>query len=145
MTAPAGAATATALPKAQNGSVKNGAHYDATYCGRRYGGSSRVKVEGTPFSKVNDRILETISVTNTPNTTSTATAIGAARWLNGEDNSPKNTEASIISVGKRPLHGMKLFVIMAMRRSRGESIIRAAITPAALHPNPMLIVRACLP
>ena len=51
----------------------------------------------------------------------------------------------MISVGKRPLQGTKLFVRIAISRSRGESITRQAITPAALQPKPMLIVSACLP
>ena len=35
--------------------------------------------------------------------------------------------------------------MIAIRRSRGESMTRVATTPAALHPSPMHIVRACLP
>ena len=42
-----------------------------------------------------------------------------------------------ISVGKRPLQGTKLFVRIASSRSRGESMIRHPIIPAALHPKPM--------
>ena len=54
-------------------------------------------------------------------------------------------EITVIIDGKRPLHGTKLFVSIASRRSRGESIIRHPTTPAALHPSPMHIVSACLP
>ena len=50
-----------------------------------------------------------------------------------------------ISVGYLPLQGTKLFVMMASNRSRGESMIRAPTTPAALQPKPMHIVSACLP
>ena len=50
-----------------------------------------------------------------------------------------------IKIGKRPLQGTKLFVIVAIILSRGESIIRVPTTPATLHPNPIHIVSACLP
>ncbi len=49
----------------------------------------------------------------------------------------KNMVMIAIMVGKRPLHGTKLLVIIAMRRSLGESIIRQPTIPAALQPNPM--------
>ena len=57
----------------------------------------------------------------------------------------KNIDKMAISVGKRPLQGTKLFVIIAISRSRGESMIRQPTIPAALHPKPMHIVRLCLP
>ena len=50
-----------------------------------------------------------------------------------------------IKSGNLPLHGIKLFVISAINLSRGESIILQPITPQALHPKPMHIVRACFP
>ena len=50
-----------------------------------------------------------------------------------------------IIVGKRPLQIEKLFVIMAIRRSRGLSIIRVETTPAALQPNPIIIESDCFP
>jgi len=43
------------------------------------------------------------------------------------------------------LQGTKLLVSIAINLSLGESIILAPTTPAALHPNPMHIVRACFP
>ena len=57
----------------------------------------------------------------------------------------KNIVIIAISVGNRPLQGTKLFVMIAIRRSRGESMIRQPVTPAALQPNPMHMVNACLP
>ena len=39
--------------------------------------------------------------------------------------------------GKRPLQGTRLFVRIAISRSRGLSMMRHPMTPAALHPNPM--------
>ena len=53
--------------------------------------------------------------------------------------------ATRICVGQRPLQSEKLLVMMAIRRSRGLSITRVDTTPAALHPNPMHMVSACLP
>lgn len=49
----------------------------------------------------------------------------------------KNMVMIAIMVGKRPLQGTKLLVIIAMRRSLGESIIRQPTIPAALQPKPM--------
>ena len=43
------------------------------------------------------------------------------------------------------MQGTKLFVSIASSRSRGESMIRQPTTPAALQPNPIAIVSACLP
>ena len=48
-------------------------------------------------------------------------------------------------VGKRPLQGTKALVRMAMSRSRGLWMIRQPMTPQALHPRPMHMVRACRP
>ena len=50
-----------------------------------------------------------------------------------------------IKVGNLPLHGTKLLVSIAISLSLGESIILQPITPQALHPNPIHIVRHCLP
>ena len=57
----------------------------------------------------------------------------------------KNREIRAMRVGKRPLQGMKALVRMAMSRSRGLWMIRQPMTPQALHPRPMHIVRACRP
>lgn len=48
-------------------------------------------------------------------------------------------------MGQRPLQGTKLLVRMASIRSRGDSIIRVDIMAAALQPNPIAMVRDCLP
>ena len=50
-----------------------------------------------------------------------------------------------IRKGKRPLHGTKLFVKIAIIFSRGELIILHPTQPAALHPNPIHIVIICFP
>ena len=57
----------------------------------------------------------------------------------------KNKEDIIISVGNLPLQGTKLFVTVAISFSLGESIILQPITPAALHPSPIHMVRHCFP
>ena len=43
-----------------------------------------------------------------------------------------------ICVGQRPLQSEKLFVIIAIKRSLGLSMILVAIVPAALHPYSLL-------
>ena len=53
--------------------------------------------------------------------------------------------AIVIRNGNLPLHGTKLLVRIAINLSLGESIILAPVTPTALHPNPIHIVRACFP
>ena len=67
-----------------------------------------------------------------------------------EDNKPpvvptKNIVIIDISIGNLPLQGIKEFVIIAISLSRGESIILHPVTPQALHPIPIAIVRHCLP
>ena len=48
-----------------------------------------------------------------------------------------------MSSGKRPLHGTRLFVSIAMSRSRGEvDDLATPVTPQALQPDPC-IVRLC--
>ena len=57
----------------------------------------------------------------------------------------KNKVIKVIRAGKRPLQGIKALVRIPIRRSRGESMIRHPITPAALQPSPMAMVRHCFP
>lgn len=114
-------------------------------CGRRYGGNSSVYELDSPLSTVFESIYDMASVANTPSRIiprSTAPD-------NTEPNIPpivtKNIVITAMTVGKRPLQSMKLLVIIAMRRSREESIIRQPVTPQALQPSPIAIVIACLP
>ena len=82
----------------------------------------------------------------TDRTMSAVSRAAPANESNGAGSAPTiNSEISDISVGNRPLHGTNPFVTAAMRRSRGESIIRHPVTPAALQPNPIHIVSACFP
>ena len=57
----------------------------------------------------------------------------------------KNIVINAINVGKRPLQGTNTLVKIAIKRSRGESIILQPVTPQALHPKPMHMVSACFP
>ena len=56
-----------------------------------------------------------------------------------------NIEIIVISMGNLPLHGVKLFVSMAINLSLGESIILHPVTAQALQPKPIAIVSDCLP
>ena len=107
---------------------------------------ARVKEEGSPFSIVLDKTFDTKKVIITPKI---ITKVNDKAEIIDE-NSPalyptKNMVITAINVGNRPLQGTKVFVMVAINRSLGESIMRQLTTPAALHPNPMHIVNACLP
>ena len=65
-----------------------------------------------------------------------------------EETIPDPTKNMVISdtkSGNRPLQGTKLLVSIAIILSRGESMILHPVTPTALHPKPMHMVKACLP
>ena len=81
-----------------------------------------------------------------PSTTTPITAVTATSepYSRGTAAATKSV-AKRICVGHRPLQSEKLLVRMAMSRSRSESMMRVATTPAALQPKPMLMVSACLP
>ena len=49
----------------------------------------------------------------------------------------KNMDIRAIIVGNLPLQGTRVFVMIAISLSLGESIILHPVTPTALHPNPM--------
>ena len=71
--------------------------------------------------------------------------------------SPNATQALFPSLGIRnavrssrsppnfPLQGIMLLVSTAMSFSRGDSMIRQPVTPTALQPSPMHMVRPILP
>ena len=105
-----------------------------------------MKEEGIPFKIVFDNIFDIKRVITTPSIITPIKIRAENRERNGDTiPAAKNIVIIDISMGKRPLHGTKLFVIIAISLSRGESIIRQPITPAALQPNPMHIVSACFP
>ena len=108
--------------------------------GIRYGGSSRIKEEGNPFKMVLESSLETSSVAVIPSRITSVRSRQEAIPLPKEKEAAKNMVIMAIKVGKRPLQGTKLLVRIAMRRSRGDSMIRHPVTPQALQPKPMHIV-----
>lgn len=143
ITSPAGAATTAALPSTK--SVRSNIERTITLpiCGRRYGGSSSVNDDGTPFNIVFDSIHDTKNVISIPKI---ITAV-SKRLDNIDEEIPdafpmKNIVIIAIIVGNLPLQGTKLLVSIAIIRSRGESIIRQPTIPAALHPNPIHTVKA---
>ena len=108
---------------------------------------SRVNEDGIPFNIVLDKIKELINVIITPKTTK-ATTINAATIelaLSDAKVPPTKIIDNAIKVGNLPLQGTKLLVNIAINLSLGESIILQAITPAALHPNPIHMVNTCFP
>ena len=93
-----------------------------------------------------DKILDTKSVINTPNTIMPVMVVVAIIVWNGFFAVPAiKIVVMVINVGKRPLQGTKKFVIVAISLSLGESMILQPITPAALHPKPIHMVNACFP
>ncbi|SFR93536.1 hypothetical protein SAMN05661086_02589 [Anaeromicropila populeti] len=135
---PAGAATTAALPSTNKVRSKMECMSIFPNCGFRKGGSSKVKEEGTPFSNVLDSNKDIRNVIIMPSRITKVRSIAESSLPPGRGRNPiKNMVIIAIIAGKRPLHGIKLLVRMAMSRSRLESIMRQPITPAALHPSPM--------
>ena len=84
--------------------------------GRRYDGSSSTKNELSPFSNVRDSSADTIRVVKMPtNMMITIRIEDVMDDMAGGNVVATNMDAKMI-VGQRPLHGMKLFVRIAMRR-----------------------------
>ena len=143
---PAGAATLAARPSTNNVLSNKDRMITFPTCGLRYGGSSKVKEEGTPFNMVLDNKRDTRKVMNTPNKmTAVSKSVEAIDWSGPAKEPAKNIVMIAMSVGNRPLQGTKLLVIIAISRSLGESMIRHPTIPAALHPNPIHMVKACFP
>ena len=114
--------------------------------GLRYGGSSRMKELGVSGRRNLDKILETIKVIMIPRI-----IINIKKKAFNKDevkvlvSGIKNMEIRAIRRGKRPLQGIKALVIMAIKRSFLVSMIRQPVTPTALQPKPIHIVKACFP
>ena len=100
-----------------------------------------MKEEGTPLRIVAERNRETKKVMQIPSkiTKNTTSADMVGRNHRAQP-PPTKIVAMMIIVGKRPLHGTKLFVSTAISRSRGESIMLVPVTPPALQPKPMHLV-----
>lgn len=108
--------------------------------GTLYFGSSKISEPLLPFSAVLLSIFEHIIVTITERTMKDKSIrLAVIEFL------AKNIDITAIKNGNRPLQGVKELVIMAMFLSLFESIIRAPVTPIALQPSPIQVVRACLP
>ena len=115
-------------------------------CGRRNGGSSCVKEEGTPRSSVRESSFVIPKVAKIPSRIMPVSMSAERTERPAPPAVPtKKMRIRLTRVGNRPLQGTKLLVRIASSRSRGESMMRQPTTPAALQPNPMQMVRACLP
>lgn len=101
--------------------------------------------DGMPLRSVDESSFEYIIVTTIPRSMNITSMRPAAAPLKAPIPAVKNIIMSIISVGKRPLQGMNELVTAAMTRSLGDSMMRQPVTPQALHPSPIHMVRACLP
>ena len=93
-----------------------------------------------------DNILDIKKVILIPKTITKSNIIVDTKDFNGPIKYPeKNIVIIAISIGNLPLQGTKLFVIIPISLSLGESIILHPTIPAALHPKPIHIVKACFP
>ncbi|GKX27881.1 hypothetical protein SH1V18_03610 [Vallitalea longa] len=93
--------------------------------------------EGIPFSIVFDNNRDITNVNKTAKTIVNNITTAPIIEENLPLNPVMNIVASAIRVGKRPLQGTKLLVIIAISLSRGESIILQDVMAAALHPKPI--------
>src|SRR5690554_4750725 len=144
--APAGAAKITALHNTIKVRSISEVYIVCKNLGGLYGGSSNVKKDDSPFKSVLDNSHEVKKVKAIPKTAIPITANIETVPAHFEDTkAPTKIVAINICIGHLPLQREKLLVIIAMSFSRGLLIILVAITPAALHPKPILIVRDCLP
>ena len=98
------------------------------------------------MSRVAERSFETSRVAITPSIITKVRYRAESSELEGNKLFPtRKIVIILINIGNLPLQGTKLLVRIANNLSLGDSIIRAPITPQALQPNPIHIVRACLP
>jgi len=101
-----------------------------------------VKEDGCPFKIVFERIKDTSKVIKIPNNTIAVRArVDVIDWKAPPEVPPINMVPIAISVGNRPLQGTKTLVRVAINLSLGDSIILQPITPAALQPKPMHMVK----
>ena len=105
-----------------------------------------MKDEFKPFKIVFDKIFEVTKVIITPKIITEVKIKADFKELKNPSVSPmKNIDIMEISKGNLPLQGTKLLVKIAINLSLGESIILQPVTPQALQPKPMHIVRDCFP
>jgi len=145
ITNPAGMATETALPSTN----KVLSNMDLTIIlpiwGFRYGGSSRAKEEGSPFNIVWTEVLKQATSSQYPKGLLRSKRALKAPIEKNLQNFHKEHGYYCNQSWETTVAGYKLLVIVAISLSRGESIIRHPMTPAALQPKPMHMVRDCLP
>ena len=99
--------------------------------------------DGSPFKKVFERSFDIINVVIIP---SRIMDVKNSELINGFALLKiKNMVIMDINIGNLPLQGIKLLVKIAISLSLLESIILAPITPTALQPKFIIMVRACLP
>ena len=94
-----------------------------------------MKLAGTPLSTVFERIFDTKRLMSTEKTMQEVKIIAPST-----EEPVKNIAINAIIPGSLPLQGTKLFVIIAISLSLGESIILAPVIPTAPHPIPMHMV-----
>ena len=146
VTMPAGAEIMAALTKTNTVRSRNDRIMVLSIWGRLYGGSSMANAEGMPFRTVLDRTHDMTRVINIPRDTQTSSQTVVVLILAADMMTGLKKMADIrIIAGNLPLQGTNVFVRIAISLSLGESMILHATTPAALHPNPIHIVKACLP
>ena len=110
ITRPAGAATAAALPSTNSVLSRTERTITFPICGLRYGGSSRVKDDGIPFSSVPESSLETANVMKIPIMTKKVKISAAKTEFSIPPEVPiKNIVMIAISVGKPPPSKRKIF------------------------------------
>ena len=102
--------------------------------------------EPRPFRSVFDNIFDMIKLIITPKImTPVRIKVDLNESKKLSDWPMKNIVITEIKSGNLPLQGTKLFVKTAISLSLGESIILQPVTPQALHPKPMHIVKDCFP
>lgn len=105
-----------------------------------------MKAEGIPFKNVLERNFDINNEVIIPTITKKVKAKeDRSELVKPEKPTTKNIVMIDMIAGNLPLHGTKLLVRIAINLSLGESIIRPPTTPAALQPNPIHMVNACLP
>ena len=94
-----------------------------------------MKLAGIPLSTVFERIFDTKRLMSTEKTMHPVKIAAPST-----EEPVKNMVMSAIIPGSLPLQGTKLFVMIAMSLSLGESIILAPVTPTEPQPIPMHMV-----
>ena len=109
ITIPAGAATLIALPNTNKVRSKMERTNILPNCGFLYGGSSKLKEDGTPFKSVFDKSLEITNVIHIPiNTTISTHKVEIIELLKPVNNDPINILEIVIKIGNLPVTWHKI-------------------------------------